>query len=137
MIIMSVIVSIVFIITATIRILTTLENVLFQIIILVIALYGSYLTGKQSANDSLKLHARSAFRRVLLLYSGLSRLNERIVIDQDKAINQIKPSNVDIYEAIINEQIYAANDAMEDWRDLVPEEVEAVEKLITNGRRQL
>jgi hypothetical protein len=33
-------------------------------------------------------------------------------------------------EAIVAEQIWTATDALEDWRDLIPEDVEEVERRI-------
>ncbi len=35
---------------------------------------------------------------------------------------------LDLVQALVNEQIRTGRDAMEDWRDIIPEEVEQVER---------
>ena len=69
-------------------------------------------------------HARSAFRRVTALYNSLYRLSTRI-----ERLNSDKPDNrLDLIQALVDEQIATGQDAIEDWRDIVPEEVEEIER---------
>jgi hypothetical protein len=125
---LSVLTSITFLIMASLRDLTGLENTLLQIFSLGLGLVGSYIMGKESARetakDIIKPHARSAFRRLLSLYKSLSRLAFAI-----QSARSGVPENLDAIaildrlEAIVTEQIGTADDALEDWNDVVPEEV--------------
>lgn len=121
------ILAIIFILISSIRDLTSLENILLQFLILSLGLVGSYIWGRQSAKDAAKElirpHARSAFRRVLSLYGSLSRL--AYAIERARSTNHNDQVNVvvlDTLEAIVTEQIVTVNDALMDWRDIVPAE---------------
>lgn len=107
------------------RTLTSLESTLLQAFSLVSGLIGSFYFGKRSATDAakeiIKPHARSAFRRLISLYESLSRVAYEI---QNSKQNQSTEITIAKMEAIVVEQIATADDALEDWRDLVPEEVE-------------
>lgn len=110
------------------RDLTTFELGLLQLLILATGLVGSYIFGKHSAQagarDVIRPHARAAFRRVTALYQSLYRLSIRIEQLKDE-----KPDNrLDLIQALVDEQIATGQDAMEDWRDIVPEEVEQIER---------
>ena len=125
-------VAIFFIIIAAERTLTQLENVLLQIIILALGLLGSFLFGqisaKNIAKDIIKPHARSAFRRLLSLFNSLSRLATTIEYAKSTDIISQKENAaiLDKLSAIVTEQIATADDALEDWKDIVPEEVEQI-----------
>ena len=104
------------------------ENALFQLLISGIGLLGSYIFGKNSARagalDVVKPHARAAFRRVTTLYRSLYRLSGKI-----EELKEGKPDpRLDLVQALVNEQIATGQDAMEDWRDIVPEEVAEIER---------
>ena len=119
------------------RDLTTLENVLFQVFALSAGVFGSYILGKESAKDLakelIKPHARSAFRRLISLYRSLSRLAETIQLS--KVSNSEHSLVLDKLEYIVIEQIATADDALEDWRDIVPEDVEELRsKLIASNK---
>lgn len=129
LIVASIVVTGIFVIVAMYRNLTGLENVLLQVSSLVIGLLGSFVLGRESAReaakDLVKPHARSAFRRLVSHYGSLSRLvmaiqNARPVNNSDP----VHPSVLDKLESLVIEQIATANDALEDWRDIVPEDVE-------------
>lgn len=129
LVMVSVGIAIVFLVLATYRDLTAIENVLLQIFSLSIGLVGSYVLGREStreaAKDLVKPHARSAFRRLLSLYRSLSRL--AVAIQTARTTNSSEPVSVavlDKLEGIVVEQIATADDALEDWRDIVPEDVE-------------
>jgi hypothetical protein len=114
---------------ATYRDLTSLENVLLQVISLGLGLIGSYVLGRESARDAakemVKPHARSAFRRLLSLYRSLSRLAYAIeTMREDGKVHAETTQVLDKLEGIVIEQIATADDALEDWRDIVPEDVE-------------
>jgi len=125
------------------RQLSQLEFALFQIIEVALALVGAFFVGQRSAGaaaaDVVRPHARSAFRRLTSLYEGLGRL--RSSIDDRRAFldgvaNKSKSTvdmayvqtQLDILSVQVIAELATANDAMEDWRDLVPDEVERLER---------
>jgi len=127
----SIAVAIVFIYIATERQLSTLENVLLQFITLAFGLVGSYIlaleSAEEAARDLIKPHARSAFRRVLALYGGLSRL--AVVIESSRPPDgghTVSSVVLDRLDSMVREQIVTSNDALEDWRDIIPEDVEQI-----------
>ena len=122
-----------FIYTSIGRNLTTLENTFFQIFTLAAGLVGSYLLGRESATQNarelMKPHARSAFRRLVALYRGLSRIGSeievsRLTLSSDQYLN----SCLGKLEGMVTEQIATAADALEDWNDIVPEEVQELKQ---------
>ena len=119
----------VFIYVASRRELSTLELVTFQLMTLFLSLAGSFVGGRQfadaSSEQSLRRHAKSAFRRVLSLYRGLSRV-AALVAEKGVAPQNVLP----VIEAVVKEQIDTADDALEDWREIVPEDAEALQKAI-------
>ncbi|GAC17399.1 hypothetical protein [Paraglaciecola arctica] len=106
------------------RDLTSLENTLLQAFSLAFGLIGSFQFGKQSAKnaarDLIKPHARSAFRRLISLYESLSRVGYEINGASDGRDLNITMGKL---EAIVIEQLATADDAIEDWNDIVPDEV--------------
>lgn len=128
-ILISVGLAITYIVIASKRTLTPLEGTMFQFFILGLGTMGSFLFGKQSAKqtakDLIKPHARSAFRRLIFLYESLSRLAKAIEKGKEEE-NSVANNNLVLekLEAIVIEQIATADDALEDWRDIVPEDVE-------------
>ncbi len=128
----SVIISVIFIYIASIRELTELENILFQIFILATGIFGSYHYGKilkkKEISQEIKPYARPAFRRVLSLYGGLSRLAHQIETAREVSNKAGDLRLLDILEAIVTEQIATVNDTAQDWRDIIPEDVEELER---------
>ena len=113
------------------RPLTSLETTLLQIVILGTGLSATYLfsqrSAKVAAEQLVKPHARSAFRRVKSLYSGQFYLKR--LIDQHREPNAEAASQVvEVIEAVIDQQLTTVADALEDWRDIVPEEVADLER---------
>ena len=131
--------AVTFSVIAAKRSLTNLEAVLLQAFALGASILGSFIFGRQSARtaarEMVKPHARSAFRRLWSLYQSISRLAQ--AIEESKRINfgsedAIKTNYgyLRILEAIVTEQLSTADDALEDWRDLIPEDVRDVERRI-------
>lgn len=128
-IIASVVIACLFLYMSWERELSSLENIMFQIFLLVPALVGSYIIGKKTsqtaAYEKFKLHARPAFRRILYLYYGLSRLAQAV----EEEIQVSKDSGfLGKFKATITEQFFTVDGALEDWRDIVPEDVEEIEQ---------
>jgi len=108
--------------------LTVLESIFFQFLILASSLVGSFFITKKfsekTALDFLKPYARSSFRRIHSLYTGLLRLNIKVAKEKESTQDD---SSFDKIQGIIIEQIYSSIDALEEWRDIIPEDVEEIE----------
>ena len=113
---------------AATRDLSGLESVLLQIILLAIGSSISFFAGHRSAREAareiIKHRARSAFRRLLSLYSSLSWAVNEIQSSQSSESDEDYQVLLARLEAIVIEQLATADDALEDWRDIVPEDVE-------------
>ena len=112
------------------RDLTSLESVLLQIISLAIGCGVSFWVGQQSnrkaAEDILKPHARNAVRYLISLSKSISRT---------KAIASVGlPQQLELHEdyhfirgaliATFTEQLVTTDDAIENWHDILKEELE-------------
>jgi hypothetical protein len=114
------------------RELSGLENVLLVLFSLLASMAASFFFGRYSAGEAakeiIKPHARSAFRRLQSLYKSLSRVAKI----SGTALESTSPEDHKLallrLESIATEQIAAANDALDDWRDIVPEDVEELEQ---------
>ncbi len=125
--------SVLFINKASERKLSDLENIQFQIITMGIGLLGSYLLGgataKESAMDIVRPHAKSAFRRVLSLYASLGRLNKTMdKVKQSLSANPQAITAIERFQDLVIEQINTSGDTIEDWGDIVPDEVAKIKK---------
>ncbi len=123
------------------RALSDLEGALLQAFVLLSGLAGSFLFGKQSAKEAareiIKPHARSAFRRLMSLYESLSRVGSEIQHYRNLEGNGNSGITIAKLEAIVIEQLATADDALEDWRDIVPEDVKELrEKLETRRNKR-
>ena len=124
-----VIVTVAFVILNFFRSMSPVENTLFQVLISATGLLGSYIFGKNSARAGALPHARAAFRRVFALYSSLYRLSDRI----EELKNEGPDHRLDLVQALVNEHIATGQDAIEDWRDIVPDEVKEIERRSTRN----
>ena len=111
------------------RQLSGLEAVLLQVFTLGFGFVASFIFGQASAEQAgrevFRSHARLAFRRVISLYRSLSRLAAIIASDMDASDeNSAGRAALEKLEAIEVEQIATAGDAVSDWRDICPEDVE-------------
>jgi len=136
LIVVSIVVAIVFTAVSTDRALTALEGTLLQLFSLSCGLAGSFLIGrisaKSAARDLIKPHARSAFRRLISLFKSLSRVASEIDGAVGGNAGELK-SLVSRLQAIVVEQLATADDALEDWRDIVPEDVAELKAALTSG----
>lgn len=117
---------------AATRSMTTIENVFLQALSLAIGIGVSLFISRQSAErtarEIIKPHARSAFRRLLSLYDSLSRAAKAIrSLDDSKSAEDYRVTFA-MLNAIVIEQLSTADDALEDWRDIVPEDVEELKQ---------
>jgi hypothetical protein len=110
----------------------TLATALLQAFTFIVALIGAYIfarpAAEAAAQDVIRVHARSAFRRQAGLYSGLGRLLDEIDSQLRAADDEKIQLKLKILRAMIIEQAGMSGDALSDWRDLVPEEVAQLEQ---------
>ena len=122
---------------AATRNLSGLESVLLQIISLAIGIGVSFYIGRQSAQSAareiIKPHARSAFRRLISLYQGLQRVATTIESSKKSGSQEDYQVTLGKLEAIVTEQLTTADDALEDWRDIVPEDVNEIHQKLRPG----
>jgi len=135
----AVLVAVFSIIVSAIRSLSSLENTLLWVISLALSLVGSFYIGKESASEAvhelIRPHARSAFRRLMSLYGSLSRVATEIAISKSPESQKLLIAKL---EAIVVEQLATADDALEDWRDIAPDEVtELKSRLIVAEKREV
>jgi len=114
------------------RTLNSVEGILWQVFVLTSGLAGSFIFGRQSAQaaakEMIKPHARSAFRRLLSLYLSLSRAATAIESAQISDSHENYQVALARLEEIVTEQLSTADDALEDWRDVVPEDIDELER---------
>ena len=131
----AVVLSVGIVIVSAFRPLSTLETALWQLITLAAGLYGSYLLGqkaaRESAMDLLRLHARSAVRRLLAIRGSWHRLSHRI---EEFQVEERDP-RLDVIQAIVEERSTIADSAIEDWRDIAADEVDEVIMLYERSSR--
>jgi hypothetical protein len=123
-----------------------LATSLLQGITLVFSTYGSYALGKlasrEAAEAQVRQSARSAFRRVRTLYMGLGRLSQKATSESTRLISARENASADLVRLdlalasldklflMAEEQRATGVDALEDWRDLAPDEVGRIENEI-------
>jgi hypothetical protein len=120
---------------------TNRENGLYQFIFLAVGVGFSYLVGRQSAQvsaaDVIRPHAKAAVRRLVNLGAGIrgfaEALNaERAYMEAEAKDGMVPVAHVvqahDMLSIPIEAQTRTAVDAIEDWREFVPEEIAAVEQ---------
>ena len=117
------------VVVSAFRPLSTLETALWQLISLAAGLYGSYLLGRRAAREAaqelIRLHARSAVRRLLAIRDSLHRLGDRV-----REFQQEDPDpRLSVIQAIVEERIGIAESAVDDWRDVAAEDVEETIRL--------
>ena len=132
LLILSITVSVILAYTATQRTLSGLESTLWQIFVFAGGLAGSFIFGRRSARDAareiIKSHARSAFRRLIFLYLTLRHAAN--MIESSQSSESLEDYHVVLarLEEIVTAQLLTADDALEDWNDIVPEDVKELKQ---------
>ena len=112
------------------RNLSSLESVLLQFIFLAIGCGVSFWVGQQSdkkaAKEILKPHARSAARDLISLYKSISRARAVASIGLPQQLEFHEDYHVirGVLIATFTEQLVRTDDALENWRDILEEELE-------------
>ena len=125
-----------FVYEATTRTITNVEGALFQVFALATGLVGSFIFGRQSARaaarEMIKPHARSAFRRLTSLYKGLSRIS--VIIEQAhnlRSDSKQRMAALERIDEVVIAHLITADDAIQDWWDIVPEDVEGLKQQLS------
>ncbi len=124
---------------STTRALTAVESIIWQVFALTAGLAGSFIFGRQSAREAakeiLKPHARGAARYLVSLYKSISRARSVAAVELPQGFESYQHYSVirAYLTAIFTEQLATADDALENWRDILEEEVEdLIQKLQDN-----
>jgi hypothetical protein len=124
--------SVLVVYTTTQRALNPIESILWQVFVLTTGLAGSFIFGRQSAyqaaKEIIKPHARSAFRRLIFLYLTLRRAATAIESAQHSEPQENYQVILARLEEIVTAQLMTADDALGDWDDIVPEDVEELKQ---------
>ena len=131
-------ISVLVVYTTTTRALTAVESTIWQVFVLTAGLTGSFIFGRQSAKEAakeiLKPHARNAARHLISLFKSITRAGEVISSSQ----NFESPQDYYVIRAyligVITEQLATADDALENWRDILEEELEDLIKKLQEER---
>lgn len=111
---------------------SSLESVLLQFIALAIGCGVSYWVGKTSvkeaAEEIIKPHVKSAFRRLIFLYLILRKAANIIESSDSSESQEEYEMLLARLEEIVAAQLITADHALEDWNDIVPEEVEGLKQ---------
>lgn len=139
LLIFSIGVSIILAYTATQRTLSGLESILWQIFVFAGGLAGSFIFGRQSAPEAvkeiLKPHARNAARYLISLYKSILRARSMASIGLSRGFESHEQYHIihAYLSAIFTEQLATADDALENWRDILGEEVEDLIQKLQEG----
>ena len=106
---------------------SVLESFLWQLFGIVCGVVSSALFSREISRGVDKKHARSAFRRLLSLAKQIRLAEHFIEFSQSvKSIDDYKLILARL-EGTVSGQISMVDDALEDWKDIVPEEIEKIE----------
>ncbi len=115
---------------------TGLESTLWQIFVFAGGLAGSFIFGRQSAREAarevLKPYARGAARYLISLYKSIMRARSAATMQTPQDLESSAGYHVirAYLIATFTEQLATADDALENWRDVLDEELEdLIEKL--------
>lgn len=97
----------------------------FEIVALAGGIAGSWLVSRRTT----KHHAKSAFRRLVNLYRGVSEIRQ--TARQGK--HESNARALAVIEALAATHCRTAADTFEDWSDLLPDEVEHLKQSVTEG----
>ena len=118
---------------------TTLEIALCQFILFAIGLGVSFWFGSKSAaegaKDVVRPHGRSAIRRLASLARFTQRIRriqegqgsrlESTAADNNQMVGiETTRANIEIIDSLLEEQVLLVAEAIEDWRDVLPAELQ-------------
>jgi hypothetical protein len=117
-----------------------LATSLLQAFTFSVGVLAAYAFAKASAvaaaRDLIRGHASPAFRRQRGLYKSIGRVIDEIDLQMSTQKDEKIRLNLRILRGIIVEQLEMSGDALDDWRDLVPDEVAELEQQKTNSAQE-
>lgn len=97
---------------------------------LIIGLWGSYELGQKSVTGGdVRPRIRGSYRRMATLHAQLYALTEVVArqrdasLQSDSQVGERTAATLEMIEFAIGQNLSVVADAMEDWADIVPEEV--------------
>jgi hypothetical protein len=114
---------------------------LVEAALLILGLWSSYVLGQSSVTaGDVRPRVRGSYRRMATLYGqlyGLTRLvgNERDALDRDsEGARERAVASLGFIEFSIGQNLSVVADAMEDWADMVPDEVSDLRRQMLEAR---
>jgi len=136
------------VVVATLKHPNTFAAAILQATTIVFSTVGAFVFAQASvrsaAEDLIRRQARSPFRRVRSIYQELGSLLKVLDLQSEKLLAlrtgegsgtldyEYVDMTIQMLRQLITTQVGTADDALADWRDLVPEEVREIED---EGRR--
>jgi hypothetical protein len=103
---------------------------LLEVVLLILGLWGSYVLGQSSiGGGDVRPRARGSYRRMATLHAQLYALTGLIAkardgfIRGDSDVRERAISSLEFIEFAVGQNLSVISDAMEDWADMVPDEV--------------
>jgi hypothetical protein len=103
---------------------------LVEAVLLVLGLWGSYVLGQTSASGGdVRPRVRGSYRRMATLYVQLYDLTQLIASERDglrraeEGVRDRAVASLTFIGFAVGQNLSVVSDAMEDWADVVPEEV--------------
>lgn len=124
-----------------------LENGLLQFIFFAvgtcIAIFLGYISAKEQAKEIVRPHGRKAVRRIVTLGTQVRSLGSVLQVERERFSHQAEAGGkleayevektLEILASQLEGQLRTIEDSIEDWRDVVPEEVSALEERPNKG----
>lgn len=119
------------------------SSAVFQGLTVVVSIYGGLLFAREGNDESVRSAARKSVRRVLVNYESLGRLAAVIERVKEELLsygdgNFVRTDLVEVslsgLSDYVVEQLASADIAVQDWRDLAPDDVDAELARYKNGR---
>ena len=114
---------------------TNLESYFFQISVALVGIAALFYSGRLSVREAgreiIRPHARSAFRRLVSLYRSISEVGRIIERSRNsESLDNYKVIHAEL-KGIVFWQLVTADDALEDWKDIVHEEVQELDRKLS------
>jgi hypothetical protein len=121
---------------------TGLENGLLQFIFFAVstavAVFLGYISAKEQAKEIVRPHGRKAVRRIVTLGTQIRSFGSVIEVERERLAHRAKADGeldqfevektLEVLASQLDGQLQTIEDSIEDWRDVVPEEVAALEQ---------
>lgn len=104
------------------------DSLLLQLLGIIVGLMGSAWVGRKSAREAgreyMRAHSRAAFRQLVFLYRSFAEVARIIETPQESDSHHEYQVTLAELKGIVFGQLATADSALEQWKDIVPEDVE-------------